>query len=580
MRTRPTFVRLFKQPRSIASAVSLHAAARGWDVEITMRAALPFSRTYSSQSPPAAVLVLTCAATVRRPVEPGRQIRRRCGDSTDAGTSLYRAFAPDGTPVALKIAASGNAAAALCIRHEAEVLGTLVGTAAVRLVECAEHDGRPVLATAWCRGDDILTASRRISLERGVDAMDALVGLTGAVLKAYAGVHARRIVHGDVHPNNILVDGDGAIVVIDFGHARLLSAESPAPQVARGGVALFFEPELAVSALESASAPPATMSGEQYALAVLAYALFTGTEYIELPLGLDAAMRQIVAAAPRPFARCDVEAWPSVESVLHRALSKRPEQRFTSVAAFGVALRAAGRRSFNRTGLVASERQRGRTALGVLEAAIWRRLKAGAGGCGLPQRPMPPGVESGAAGVALALYRVAAARDDPAALALATTWVAIARGTAMSRVRSGASASVARPVHSSLLRSALGVRCVEALVAHAGADVAGKRRATTAFLSFADRLATEPHGRVARSRSGMLHGATLLFEISDDVQPAVRAALHAYGAALARALLADAQRKVSAAGYRPDPDVICEITVALAAVLRWARATARRPTAM
>src|SRR6185503_1915240 len=147
----------------------------------------------------------------------------------------------------LKIERAAGRAAAQLVR-EAAVLAHLDGDLAPRLLGAGELDGRRFLALAWLPGADALTAAAELRRrpaggDRGD--RDGLLALGRSIAAAYAGLHARGVIHGDVHPRNVLVAPGGGITLIDFGLSGL-SQQGELPEIAgRGGVAFYFEPEYA-----------------------------------------------------------------------------------------------------------------------------------------------------------------------------------------------------------------------------------------------------------------------------------------------------------------------------------------------
>ena len=65
------------------------------------------------------------------------------------------------------------------------------------------------------------------------------------ILNAYGGLHEQDVVHGDVHPRNIIVEQDGQIKIVDFGLARIETDGVQRWSAQRGGIPHFFDPEFA-----------------------------------------------------------------------------------------------------------------------------------------------------------------------------------------------------------------------------------------------------------------------------------------------------------------------------------------------
>ena len=128
--------------------------------------------------------------------------------------------------------------------------------------------------------------------------------------------------------------------LIDFGLAHRPAWGDHDNHVMRGGVGFFYDPEYAAALLEAKSSPPSFV-GEQYSLAALIYLLLTGTHYLDFTLERESLLRQIVEDDPIPFQACGMDDWPTVEKNLRQALHKQPAERFSSVAEFTAAFRAA-----------------------------------------------------------------------------------------------------------------------------------------------------------------------------------------------------------------------------------------------
>ncbi|MCR6663391.1 MAG: serine/threonine protein kinase [Luteimonas sp.] len=125
-------------------------------------------------------------------------------------------------------------------------------------------EGAPI--TAWA-DDQHLSLSARIDLFR-------------QVCRAVQHAHERFVVHRDLKPDNILVDGSGNAKVLDFGVAKLV--DPLAENTTRTGMAVGFTPEYA--APEQISSGNITAATDVYSLGLILYQLLTG----RLPYDLDA----------------------------------------------------------------------------------------------------------------------------------------------------------------------------------------------------------------------------------------------------------------------------------------------------
>lgn len=148
--------------------------------------------------------------------------------------------------------------------------------------------------------------------------------------------HSRQIVHQDVKPSNFLIRANAEqpdlpdLMLADFGIAKVTSANTSASMNIRG-TPTYMAPEQ-----WEGRAVPAT---DQYALAVMAYELLTGRAPFQ-----GSPMRVMYLhsnVAPEPPTSINSTLPPAVDAVLLRALAKRPEERFPSIAAFSKAFQDA-----------------------------------------------------------------------------------------------------------------------------------------------------------------------------------------------------------------------------------------------
>ncbi|KAA0252350.1 MAG: serine/threonine protein kinase [Acidobacteria bacterium] len=160
------------------------------------------------------------------------------------------------------------------------------------------------------------------------------VAWLGALASALDHAHEQGILHRDVKPGNVLLDGTGRPLLADFGLAR--SAGAASGLTATGvvlGTPLYMAPE-------QAQGRPLDARADQYALAVIAFELLTG----RVPFHADsplAILHQHVTAPPARPSSVSQEIPPGVDAVMGRALAKEPAERFASCTEFVTALARA-----------------------------------------------------------------------------------------------------------------------------------------------------------------------------------------------------------------------------------------------
>lgn len=251
-------------------------------------------------------------------------------------SEVYKVVNEQNERFALKIARSNRASYSALLKNERDVLNHLnPHRNAKKTTFSAYHEDCLWMVSEWAHGSDITKVAYAY---RASGARNKLLRLIRNLIQAYAKIHQQNIVHGDVHPGNVLVLRNDEVRIIDFGHARHIKEPSEPKSEKRGGVAYFFEPEYAESALAGKTPPPATKKSEQFAIASLIYVLATGHYYDDFDLEREAMFTAIVNPQPKAFSHYGCPSWPELERVLARALSKNPKDRFLDVQAMLAAL--------------------------------------------------------------------------------------------------------------------------------------------------------------------------------------------------------------------------------------------------
>ena len=420
-------------------------------------------------------------------------------------TELYQLALDDGRLASLKVlrptrSAFGEGA----LQREREILRHLEGRVGPRLLDEGAIDGNPWLALEWCDGVLVTTAAAGL---RRVHGKRELLRLCARVAGAYGELHELGVVHGDVHPGNVLVSPAGLVRLVDFGLARFGSAD----RTPRGGVQSFFDPQYVSALRDRTHPPPVSPLAEQYSVAALLYELLTGSPYLNFSIDPGELFRQIVEDAPLPFTRRAQAAWPEVEELLFQALAKEPSGRFSSTAELGRRLGAIVTSSPARpVGRTAGEG----TGLEPVLASVVARVRPGGAWFerGLPAPPFCS-VAYGSAGVALALCRVGVLRGDAELVTIADEWAVRAAQDAESpNAFTSPELELTEDVTGRVTpyHRLSGVHAAQALVSHALNDVYTRQRALDAFV--AESRQPCENLDVTLGRSGTLLGAAILLE--------------------------------------------------------------------
>jgi eukaryotic-like serine/threonine-protein kinase len=171
--------------------------------------------------------------------------------------------------------------------------------------------------------------------EEGPLPVGRALALLEQLCRALGAAHDRGVVHRDVKPENVFVvhapDGTERVKVLDFGISHVDAARGGG-RITRSG-AIIGTPEY--MAPEQAAGTGLDHRADVYAAGVLAFELLTGV----LPLVGDTPMATLVAhqtQTPDPPGRRIAGIPPEVDALVLKALAKRPEARFESMAALAL----------------------------------------------------------------------------------------------------------------------------------------------------------------------------------------------------------------------------------------------------
>ncbi len=427
-------------------------------------------------------------------------------------TEIYRGRTQDGIDVALKVSGrSANKHIIAAIHHEANILTRLDGKINPCLCAAGNFDGRAFIVTTWHCGVDLYHAAKEARALPEIECRDTLLNIAENILRAYIHLHAQDVLHGDIHPRNILVDARNVVTIIDYGFATM-----PVAGLAglHGGIDLFRAPEIAVqSHLPASKQLVPSVHSEQYSIGALLYLLFTGGHTHAFSLQRDVMIAQLLNDPPLPFRDHGVKNLTAVEICISRAIAKNPEHRYSSITKMLEAFLLAV--ASDRAICLKSSIQSSTTSdkLQVLLHDAIKRVHIPGFLYSQGLEPPTASIIYGGAGIAYFLLRVARSQEDQKLLANADIWATHAAiNVSTHNAFWNSQRGIVQEVfgQSSLFHHASGVHCVQALIAHARNDDHGQQVAVEAFIS-AGELCDQID--IAFGKSGLLIGCTILFNV-------------------------------------------------------------------
>jgi len=208
-------------------------------------------------------------------------------------------------------------------RREARSVAALSHPNVVTVIDRGEHAGRQFIVFEYVDGENL----KQLIQRRGPAPVATALELAIQIAQALSFAHQHGLVHRDVKPQNVLLNGDGRAKVTDFGIARSLDVQH---SVTHTGTVLGTSDYIAPEQAQGSAVDEHT---DVYSLGVVLYELLTGHVPFAGENFVAVAMRHINdEAAPLSDARPDVP--PRVEAAVRRAMAKDPADRFPSMAAF------------------------------------------------------------------------------------------------------------------------------------------------------------------------------------------------------------------------------------------------------
>ena len=238
-----------------------------------------------------------------------------------------------GRPVALKLiqGARRNEQARERFWREARAAARVSHPNICHIYEVGEHDGELFLAMELLDGESLATVIARSPL-----AVGEALRLMLQILEALQAIHTAGLVHRDLKPSNILLTSTGP--VLDFGLARADTAETSAtvtaltlPGITAGATPQYMAPERLTGA-------PADARADVFSAGAVLFEMLAGK-----PAFGEGTVMQVLHSVlyERPAVLGGSSAIAAADRIVHRALSRKPEDRYPSARAMADDVRHA-----------------------------------------------------------------------------------------------------------------------------------------------------------------------------------------------------------------------------------------------
>jgi serine/threonine protein kinase/ABC-type phosphate/phosphonate transport system substrate-binding protein len=238
----------------------------------------------------------------------------------------------DDRRVALKLIRDFHVASPTASRRftiEAEAAARLDHPNIVRIHEIGEADGQPFIAMDLIEGESLNT---RIHGGEQSSAQEIAL-LMAKVARAVHHAHERGVLHRDLKPGNVLLDGNGEPHLTDFGLAKISEQDAEA----RGPITLTGSGDIpgtpSYMSPEQVSRGQASIGSDVYGLGAVLYALMAGRPPFQGATPLEVFKRIVEQPPERPRSR-NPSLPADLETICLKSLEKDARHRYVSAEAF------------------------------------------------------------------------------------------------------------------------------------------------------------------------------------------------------------------------------------------------------
>jgi len=229
-------------------------------------------------------------------------------------------------------------------RREAELTARLKHPHIISIIDWdTMENGTPYFVMEFLQGETLASRMKLVEIEEG-----EAIEIIKQVCKALIFAHSKGVIHRDLKPSNIfLVDTGGTesgifVKLFDFGISKDIYSETlKATQSTIIGTPGYMSPEQAKGLNNLIDA-----RSDIFSLGAIAYELLANRPAFQSDT-IESILYRIVHEPADPLDEINPHINPTLAKVIHKALSKDPDDRFASVSSFLAALNSAQQSSYS-----------------------------------------------------------------------------------------------------------------------------------------------------------------------------------------------------------------------------------------
>src|ERR1700733_1056454 len=189
----------------------------------------------------------------------------------------------------------------------------------IRIYDLGEAEGVKFITMEYIEGKDL----RSLIRERTKFGPEEAVEIIRQVCVALDAAHSAGVIHRDLKPQNIMQDGSGRILVMDFGLARTLEGDGMTQTGAIVGTMEYMSPEQAL-------AKDLDQRSDLFALGLILYEMLTG----KAPFAAESALASLIKRTQEraiPVSDVDAQIPGAFSGIVSKCLALALDERYQNV---------------------------------------------------------------------------------------------------------------------------------------------------------------------------------------------------------------------------------------------------------
>ena len=189
----------------------------------------------------------------------------------------------------------------------------------IRIYDLGEGEGVKFITMEYIEGKDL----RALIREKKKLAPEETVNVIQQVCQALDAAHSVGVIHRDLKPQNIMQDGSGRVVVMDFGLARTLQGDGMTQTGALVGTMEYMSPEQALGKVLD-------QRSDIFALGLIFYELLTSNKPFVAESDIASLVKRTQERAI-PVSDVDGQIPGALSGIVSKCLEQDPDARFASI---------------------------------------------------------------------------------------------------------------------------------------------------------------------------------------------------------------------------------------------------------